>query len=301
MADSSTIEAFTSKRSVESAMVRRWRSLRANKAAMASGMLVLFFMLVALAAPWIAPYDPLRIEAIYRLQPPSAAHWLGTDDFGRDVLSRVIHGTRVSMTVSLFVVALCASIGITLGLLAGYYQKVDMTLMRVLDGLMAFPGILLAIAIAAALRPSITSTIVALSIVYVPRFVRVMRAPVLVAKEAVYVDAARSSGANDLRILAVHLLPNTVAPLIVQATFTFAFAILSEAALSFLGVGVPPPSPSWGGILNDARPYMIQAPWLTVAPGVVLISATMALNLFGDGLRDALDPRHFTGVAGAQR
>jgi peptide/nickel transport system permease protein len=261
---------------------------------------VLFFLLVALVAPLLAPYDPIKIEAAERLKPPSRGHWLGTDEFGRDVLTRIIYGTRVSMSVSLSVVLLCASLGIVLGLLAGFYRKVDAVLMRLLDGLMAFPGILLAIAIAAVLRPSITTTVVALTIVYVPRFTRVMRAPVLVARDTLYVDAARVAGASDARILLRHLLPNSIAPLTVQATFTFAYAILAEAALSFLGVGVPPPAPSWGGMLNDGRQYMVQAWWMIVAPGAVLMTATLALNLFGDGLRDVLDPRHFTEAGPAR-
>ncbi len=275
---------------------RRWRAFRASKVPLVGALVVVLLLLVAVAAPLLEPYDPVRINPIERLRPPSAVHLLGTDDFGRDVLTRIIGGTRVSMSVSLSVVVLCAGLGIALGLLAGFYRRVDATLMRVLDGLMAFPGILLAIAIAAALRPSITSTVVALTIVYIGRFVRVMRASVLVAREALYVDAARTAGAGDLRILLQHLLPNTVAPLTVQATFTFAFAILAEASLSFLGVGVPPPAPSWGGMLNDGRQYMAQAWWMTVFPGAMLMTATMALNLFGDGLRDALDPRHVSDL-----
>jgi peptide/nickel transport system permease protein len=307
VADRSTITAAPARPEVtsagpafDSATSRRWRALRANPVSLIGGVLTALFLLIALAGPLLAPYDPMKLQPAERLRPPSASHWLGTDDFGRDVLTRMLYGTRVSMSVSLSVVVLCASLGIVLGLLAGYYRRVDAVLMRVLDGLMAFPAILLAIAIAAVLRPSITTAVVALTIVYVPRFTRVMRAPVLVAKETLYVDAARAAGASDARILLRHLLPNSIAPLTVQATFTFAFAILAEAALSFLGVGVPPPAPSWGGMLNDGRQYMAQAWWMTVGPGAMLMTATLALNLFGDGLRDVLDPRHFTEVGRAR-
>jgi peptide/nickel transport system permease protein len=290
--DGSMALAASPKASAGSTAARRWRAFRANWVALLGGLVVLLFLGCALGADLIAFYPPLKLDPGNRLQPPSAAHWLGTDEFGRDEASRIIYGARVSMAVGLIVVGLCSVIGITLGLLAGYYRRADAVVMRVLDGLMAFPGILLAIAIAAALRPSVSTVIVALTFVEVPRFARVMRAPVLAAKEAVFVDAARVIGCTDLRILTRHLLPNTISPLIVQATFTFAQVILTEASLSFLGAGVPPPTPSWGGMLSDARTVMRDASWLTLVPAVVVASVTMAFNLFGDGLRDALDPRH---------
>jgi peptide/nickel transport system permease protein len=286
--------AVLPKGSMGSTSARRWRELRRNWVAMLGAVVLLLFVVCALGANVIAPYSPVHLDTAHRLQAPSGAHLLGTDEFGRDVASRIIYGTRVSMLVGVTVVSLCSLIGIALGLLTGYYRKADAVVMRLLDGLMAFPGILLAIAIAAALRPSVSSVIIALTVVEMPRFARVMRAPVLAAKQALYVDAARVVGASDLRILARHLLPNTVSPLIVQATFTFAQVILTEASLSFLGAGVPPPMPSWGGMLSDARTFMRDAVWLTLAPAVVLASVTMAFNLLGDGLRDALDPRHLS-------
>ncbi len=281
-------------RAVRSTSARRWQAFRSNRVALLGGVIMLLFVVCALGADLVAPYSPVHLDTTNRLQPPSPAHLLGTDEFGRDAASRIIHGARISMAVGVIVVGLCSAIGITLGLLTGYYKAADAVVMRVLDGLMAFPGILLAIAIAGALRPSVSSVIIALTVVEMPRFARVMRAPVLAARQALYVDAARVIGASDIRILVRHLLPNTVSPLIVQATFTFAQVILTEASLSFLGAGVPPPMPSWGGMLSDARTFMRDAVWLTVAPAVVLASVTMAFNLFGDGLRDALDPRHIT-------
>jgi peptide/nickel transport system permease protein len=257
-------------------------------------LIVLVFLLVALAAPWIAPADPAQSFSGARLSPPSVTQPFGTDDFSRDVLSRVIHGTRISMAVGLSVALLTTLLGGLLGLLTGYYQTADRVLMRILDGLMAFPGILLAIAIAAVLRPSIGTVVTALTIVYTPYTVRVLRAPVLAQREAPYVVAARALGASDGRLLLRHLLPNSIAPLLVQATFTFSYGILAEATLSFLGIGVPPPTPSWGNMLADAKNVLQQAPWMTWAPGLAVLTVTLGLNLVGDGMRDLLDPRHFT-------
>jgi peptide/nickel transport system permease protein len=284
-----------------STAARRWRAARRHWLLWVGLAIVALYLLIALLAPLIAPYDPVQSFTGARLRPPSPGHPFGTDDFSRDVLSRTIHGTRVSVTVGLSVTLLTTLVGGVLGLLVGYYRSLDRVLMRVLDGLMAFPAILLAIAVAAALRPSLGTVIVALALVYTPYVVRVLRAPVLANRELAYVEAARNLGASDLRILLVHLLPNSVAPLVVQATFTFSFAVLAEATLSFLGVGVPPPTPSWGNMLSDAKIVLQQAPWLTWAPGLALVIVTLGLNLLGDGLRDILDPRHVTQVGGAER
>jgi peptide/nickel transport system permease protein len=273
---------------------RRWRAFRQNGIMLAGLAIVLVFLLVALFAPVIAPHDPVQAFSGNRLRPPSDRFIFGTDDFSRDVLSRTIYGTRISITVGVAVAALCGAIGGVLGLLTGFYRRFDMLLMRILDGLMAFPGILLAIALAAVLRPSLGTVIAALTIVYTPYCVRVLRAQVLYQRENTYVTAAQCLGARDWRILLLHLLPNCVAPLLVQITFTFSFGVLAEATLSFLGVGVPPPTPSWGNMLSDAKVVLQRAPWLTIAPGLALTIVTLGLNLLGDGLRDLLDPRHVT-------
>ncbi len=276
---------------------RRWRAFKRHRPVLVGLLIVSAFAVSAVLAPWLAPADPLATVAGRRLQAPSVSHVFGTDEFSRDVFSRVLHGTRVSLAVALSVVMLCTTVGGTLGLLAGFYRGVDRVLMRILDGLMAFPGILLAIAVAAVLRPSVGTVVATLVLVYTPAVARVVRAPTLANKEAAYVQAARALGASDARILLLHLLPNALAPLLVQATFTFSFGILAEATLSFLGLGVPPPTPSWGNMLTDAKDVLQQAPWLTVAPGAALVLFTVGLNLLGDGLRDLLDPRHFTLAA----
>jgi len=262
---------------------------------MVAGLTILAaYGLVAVLANEIAPASPFQSFPGSRLSPPSAAHWFGTDDFGRDVFSRVVYASRISITVGLAVSLITTLFGGFLGLLAGYYRLFDRIVMRTLDGLMAFPGILLAIAISGILKPSVETVVVALSIVYTPYAVRVLRAPVLANREAVYVEAARCLGAQDWRILALHILPNSVQPLLVQSTFIFSFAVLAEATLSFLGLGVPPPTPTWGGMLNDGKIVMVQAPWLIWGPGSALVLITLALNMVGDGLRDLLDPRSFT-------
>lgn len=273
---------------------RRLRALLRNRSMLVGLVIVCAYLLVAAFAHWLAPAGPLESFPGARLSAPSASHPFGTDDFGRDVLSRVIYGSRVSIAVGLSVSLITTAVGGFLGLLAGYYPAFDKVVMRILDGLMAFPGILLAIAISGILKPSIETVIIALSIVYTPYAVRVLRAPVLANRHAVYVEAAKCLGSGDWRILLFHILPNSVPPLLVQSTFIFSFAILAEATLSFLGLGVPPPTPTWGGMLNDGKIVLVQAPWLTWGPGIALVLVTLALNMVGDGLRDLLDPRSFT-------
>jgi peptide/nickel transport system permease protein len=257
----------------------------------AGGAIMLLLVMVALAAPWMATHDPLRLNPIERLRTPDATHWFGTDDFGRDVYSQVIYGARTSLVVGGMVMVCSSLIGIILGLAAGYYRALDNLLMRVTDGLMAFPGIVLAIALMASLGPQVANVIIALSVVYMPRMARLIRSAVLVAREMPYVEAAKASGAADRHITLKHIFPNCIPPLIVQGTFIFAYAVLAEATLSFLGVGAPPYIPSWGNVISGGRLFIREAPWISLFPGVAIVITCLGLNLFGDGLRDALDPR----------
>ena len=281
----------------------RWLGLRAflrRRTAVLGALLVGLNLLVALSAPAVGRLDPQRLDVRARLSAPTAAHWFGTDHVGRDVWSRVVHGARLSMLVGGSVVLLACAGGLVFGLLGGFYRALDNPLMRVMDGLMAFPGIILAIALMASLGPSVLNVITALGVVYVPRVARIVRGSVLVVRETAYVEAARALGIPDARILLRHILPNCLSPMIVQASFIFAAAVLGEAALSFLGVGVPPQIPSWGNVLAEGRLYLQQAPWLIVFPGVAIMAGILGLNLFGDGLRDLLDPR-LRGLQGAGR
>jgi peptide/nickel transport system permease protein len=276
------------------------RMLVRRKIALVGALLVAVNLVVAILAGAIGGVDPQRLDVKARLAAPSAVHWFGTDDVGRDVWSRVIHGARLSMLVGGSVVIFAVVAGLLFGLLGGYYPALDNVLMRVMDGLMAFPGIILAIALMASLGPSVVNVIVALGVVYVPRVARIVRGSVLVIRETPYVEAARALGVPDWAVLIRHVLPNCVSPVIVQVTFIFAAAVLGEAALSFLGVGIPPQIPSWGNVLGEGRLYLQQAPWLTLFPGAAIMACILGLNLFGDGLRDLLDPK-LQGVQGAAR
>jgi peptide/nickel transport system permease protein len=262
-----------------------------NSAILGGGLLVAVVALTALLAPVVAPYNPLQVEASRRLESPSGAHWFGTDDFGRDVFSRVLYGARLSMWVGGMTVLLASASGIALGLLAGYFSRLDNPVMRVMDGFMAFPSVILAIAIMAALGPQVFNVIVALAVVQMPRVARVVRGVVLQLREFDFVEAARALGTNDRRIIVRHILPNCLSPLIVQTTFIFAYAVLTEASLSFLGVGAPPETPSWGNILSEGRVYLRRAPWIAMFPGLAIMATVLGSNLMGDGLRDELDPR----------
>jgi peptide/nickel transport system permease protein len=259
--------------------------------AVAGGVVMLLMITIALVAPWITSHDPLRLNPIERLRAPSAVNWFGTDDFGRDVYSQVIFGARTSLLVGGMVMVCSSLMGIILGLAAGYYRALDNLLMRVTDGLMAFPGIVLAIALMASLGPQVANIVIALSVVYMPRMARLIRSAVLVAREMPYVEAARASGAADRHIALKHILPNCIPPLIVQGTFIFAYSVLAEATLSFLGVGAPPYIPSWGNVISGGRLFIREAPWISLFPGIAIVITCLGLNLFGDGLRDALDPR----------
>lgn len=252
-------------------------------------------VVLALGAPWLSSADPSRVNPAERLRPPGAGRGLGTDDLGRSLWSRVVHGARLSLTIGASVMAGVALAGGVLGLAAGYFPRVDRVLMRVLDGLMAFPDVLLAIGLMAVLGPRVSNVIVALTVVYTPRMARVVRSVALVSGEAVYVDAARALGASDARLMWRHVLPNCLGPAVVQATFTFALAVLTEAALGFLGVGAPPQLASWGTIISEGRLLVREAPWLTIVPGLAIVVTVVGLNLLGDGLRDYLDPRQPAG------
>jgi peptide/nickel transport system permease protein len=255
-------------------------------------LIVLTVMVIcAIGAPWIAPYAPQKMDIAHRLAPPSGRHWFGSDDFGRDVLTRCMYGARISLTVGLLVVLVSLIFGTILGVIAGYIRRLDGLLMRVTDALMAFPDILLAIALMAALGASASDVVIALSTVYTPRVARVARGGTLVLRELQFIEAAEALGASDQRVMLVHLLPNLVSPLLVQGTFLFAAAILTEAALSFLGAGVPPTIPTWGNMIASAQQYMQMASWLILAPGFCIVLTVLSLQMVGDGLRDALDPR----------
>ena len=255
--------------------------------------LVLFALIVAMAASagLLAPHPPNQNNYRYRLGAPTRVFLLGTDGFGRDVLSRVIHGARVSLRIGLMVVAMNAVFGTLIGAGAGSVRGLDNVVMRVMDGLMAFPAILLAIALAATLGASELNAVLALTIAYTPRTARIVRASVLVVRELEYVQAALAAGAGHLRVLFRHILANSLAPLIVQLTFIFAVSVLAEAVLSFIGVGPPPPTPTWGNVIAEGRNYIREAPWISLFPGIAIGITVLGLNLLGDGLRDVLDPR----------
>ena len=255
------------------------------------GTLILAALLaVALIAQWIAG-DPLQFEPTNRLKRPSDQFWFGTDQFGRDVYSRVIYGTRISLIVGFSVAVLATFSGLVLGVLCGYYRRVDAIVMRIMDGMMAIPAILLAIALITLMKASLMIVVIAITVPEIPRVVRLVRSVVLSVRARPYIDAAVASGTRNGRIMLRHILPNTIAPLIVQATYVCASAILTEAGLSFLGAGTPPEVPSWGNVISLGRTYFQIAPWIIFFPGVCLAVTVLAINLVGDGLRDTLDPR----------
>lgn len=271
---------------------RRWlRSLTSSWAVMISAAILFLLVAMAVLAPWLAPYDPEFIDPSIRLLEPSAEHRLGTDEFGRDVLSRVMYGARVSLLIGVSVTIVAAIIGSIIGLAAGYYNRVDTPVMRVMDGLMAFPSILLAIAIMASLGPRTINVFIALTVVYVPIVARLVRGSTLVLRQQPHVESARSIGLRDHSILFKYIFANSLSPLIVQCTFVIALAIISESSLSFLGAGVPPETPSWGNMLRDGQKLIQTAWWMSIFPGIALVATVLTLNIVGDGLRDALDPR----------
>ena len=267
-----------------------WRFVRRNPTLVIGSLILLAMAVVAVIAPWIAP-DPVLMQPINRLKPPSAEFWLGTDALGRDVYARTVYGARVSLLVGFTVAAIAMISGLAIGLVTGYFRWVEAIVMRLLDGLMAIPAILLAIALVSLTGASVLVVIIAIAIPETPRVVRLVRAVVLSVRERPYVEAAIAGGAPTWKILIRHILPPTIPPLIVQATYICASAILVEAALSFLGAGVPPEIPTWGNMISSSRLYVALAPWTVFWPGFALALVVLAVNLVGDGLRDRLDPR----------
>jgi peptide/nickel transport system permease protein len=272
---------------------RAWRRLARRRGAMAGLALVLFFILLAIFAPWLSPYDPIATSWSAVRKAPTMQHWFGTDDIGRDVLARVIWGARASLSAGLISVCIALSVGVPLGMAAGYVGGwVDMVISRLTDAMLACPFLILAIALAAFLGPSLTNAMIAIGIAATPIFIRITRGQVLAVKVEDFVEAARAVGNPHVRIALRHILPNVVPPLIVQATLAIAAAVIAEASLSFLGLGQQPPAPSWGSMLNTAKNFVENAPWMAVWPGLSIFLLVLSFNLLGDGLRDALDPRH---------
>ena len=270
------------------------RALPRNTPAFVGCVLLVLFFLCAVLAPWLAPHDPAHLDLSRRLLPPSPTHWFGTDELGRDVLSRTLYGARISLTVAVAVVGLSLTVGVAFGMAAGFYGGFTDTVINVYltNAFLALPGILLAVAFVAFLGPSLVNLILALALSGWVNYARLVRAQVMAAKEREYVQAARSLGAGDLRLMLRHILPNIVQPLLVQAAVGMAGAVLAEATLSFLGLGVQPPTATWGAMLNDARSHLFESPYLVFFPAMAVALCVLSFNLIGDGLRDLLDPRN---------
>ena len=289
---SATLAAATGATFTSTPGQRAWRRLRRRRGAMLGLAVVLTFVLLAVFAPWIAPMDPIATSWSAIRKAPSAAHWFGTDDIGRDVLSRVIWGTRASLLAGVVSVSISLSLGVPIGLAAGFLGGwTDSLISRITDAFLACPFLILAIALAAVLGPSLTNAMIAIGVSATPVFVRLTRAQVINIRVEDYVEAARAVGNPPLRIALRHVMPNIAAPLIVQATLAIAAAVIAEASLSFLGLGQQPPAPSWGSMLNTAKNFVDNAPWMAVWPGLSIFLLVLSFNLLGDGLRDALDPR----------
>lgn len=269
-----------------------WRSFKKSKSALAGTFIVVFFVLLAIVGPLFVPQAINEQNFSLRLQAPSSQFWFGTDDFGRDIFSRIVHGARLSLTVGFFAVIFSAVIGSFLGIISGYYGKwIDTIISRFFDIMLAFPSILLAIAVVSILGPSLQNALIAIAIINVPNFGRLIRSKVLSVKQEEYVMAARAIGMSDARILWRHILPNSMIPVIVQGTLSIATAIIEAAALGFLGLGAEAPQPEWGKMLADSRQYLMTAPWTLIFPGLAIMLTVLGFNLMGDGLRDALDPK----------
>ena len=267
------------------------RRLLSNRSFTIGASLVGLVLLLALLAGVIAPFDPLKGNFRARMMAPSLQHWMGTDQFGRDILSRVLHGARISLQIGFMVAIITALAGVLIGASSGYFRRLDGPLKRLMDAFMAFPSIILAIAVSSVLGASVINVIFALAIAATPHTARIVRASVMVVREMEFVEAARALGAGHARILFRHIMANAMAPLMVRITYVFAVAILNEAVLSFIGVGPPPPAPTFGAIIANGRDFIVAAPWITVAPGLAILVSVLGLNLLGDGLRDVLDPR----------
>jgi len=269
-----------------------WKTLHRNSLALAGLAVVALLVLLGIVGPWITPYDPLAQNLARSLEGPSTRHWFGTDSFGRDILSRVLYGARISLLVGVASQAIAFSLGVVLGVVSGYYGgRIEGLIMRLADVTLAFPTLLLLIAITAAFQPGLTVVFVAIGVVGWAGMARLVRSQALVVRELDFVQAARALGMGDLRLLARHVLPNCMAPAIIAVTLGMASAILLEAALSFIGLGAQPPTPSWGSMISDGRDFLRTAPWISVFPGLAIGLVVLGFNLFGDGLRDAMDPR----------
>ncbi|HXL09023.1 MAG TPA: ABC transporter permease [Candidatus Bathyarchaeia archaeon] len=263
-----------------------------NRAMLAGCLIIFLFVFTAIFTSWLSPFDPFAQSIRQRLRPPGDPHWLGTDGYGRDILSRIIWGSRISLTVGVVAVAIGATLGILVGLVAGFFGGgVDNLLMRIIDILLVLPTILLSLVIVAMLGAGVFNLMIAVGIANAPRFARVIRAEVLAVKQMVFVNAASALGASSIRLMARHILPNILASILVLSTLRIAQAITTEASLSFLGLGVPPPTPTWGSMIADGRIYLRTSPWVAIIPGIMIMLIVMAFNLFGDGLRDLLDPK----------
>jgi peptide/nickel transport system permease protein len=268
------------------------RRLLRHRGALVGLIILGALALMAMGAPWLSPRDPIKTAPRTALQPPGTGYWLGSDQLGRDVASRVVHGARISLTVGLIAVTIAVVVGAPIGLVAGFYGgRLDSFVMRVMDVLLAFPGILLALAIVSVLTPGLTNVMIAVGLSAVPTYARLVRGSVLAARENLYVEAARALGTRDPSILTRYILPNVVAPLVVTATLGLGTAILASAALSFLGLGSQPPQPEWGRMLSEGRDYLREAWWISTFPGLGIMLTVLGMNLLGDGLRDVLDPR----------
>jgi peptide/nickel transport system permease protein len=270
-----------------------WRRFRRNKLAVTGGVIVLVVVVVALLAPLLAPFDPRAQNYAIALKPPNAAHWFGTDDLGRDVLSRILFGARNSLAAGVVSVGIALVIGLPIGLVSGYYRGFwdEVVIMRLTDAFQAIPFLILALAMAAVLGPGLSKAMIAIGIGFTPAFIRMARAQVLAQRDLDYVQAARAMGAGDLRIMFRHVLPNIAGPIIVQASLATASAIITEAGLSYLGLGIQPPAPAWGSALRFAQGFLTIAPWMAYFPGIAIFVTVLSINLLGDGLRDMLDPR----------
>ena len=292
-AQSRSAELEPAVRPHESLLAITLRRFLKNRLAVVGAVIIGLMIILALFAPVFSRYDPLYQDLDHALEHESAAHWMGTDDLGRDVMSRIIYGTRISLEASIYAVGVALIIGVPIGLFSGYYGGFwdEWIVMRIVDAVQAFPFLILALALAATLGAGFGNAMIAIGIGFTPAFVRIMRAQVLSVANQEYIQAARAVGVRDRRILLRHVLPNSMAPLLVQTTVAMAAAILAEAGLSFLGLGVQPPTPSWGQMLSGAQQYISLAPWLAYWPGIAIFLAVLAFNLFGDGVREALDPR----------
>lgn len=281
------------KKSIRKKLFKGIDKLLNNKLALCGGLFLLLLVILAVFAPMIAPYSPIKQNYGQALQPPSAAHWFGTDTLGRDLLTRIIYGSQVSLKAGLISVGLAIVIGVPLGVISGYFRGFwdEFVIMRITDAMLAFPSLVLALSLAAVLGPSLNHAMIAIGLVFTPQFIRLSRGEVLAQREREYVIAAQSSGLRHLTVMVRHIFPNILGPIIVQATLNVASAIIAEASLSYLGLGTQPPTPSWGAMLAEGQGYLTQAPWIAIFPGVFIFLAVLSINVFGDGIHDWLDPK----------